>query len=170
MTITVLLLLGIGIGVPLAAIERRLMKRALLRQPGPVPPWQTFVSLAVMYGGWALIRWLATLPISQTIERRWFTYAAVAYAIVHIDVAMFVVKTINSPATARLRFLWRLHDSEQMRRGAAVLILSAAIGVLVAPVEFEASTLRLLAAGAGLVAGGLLLLELRGRSDSVRDR
>ncbi len=163
MTLGVMVLLGIGIGVPFVLLEKRLLRKGLSTRPSAVPPPNTLAAIAAGYVGWALIQWLGTLPEADTINDRSFAQAGLAYALVHIDVLMFVLGTTRHPAATRLKSLWDWRASLRTRRVAGIGLALAATSLLVAPARFDAPAIRLLAATAGMVAGGLLLWRARNK-------
>lgn len=167
MTIAVMLLLGAGLAAILGVAERRLMRLALSRRPGPLPPWGTVVTIGLVYAGWGGIRLLSMMEISKGIDRHVFTYAALAYAVVHIDVALFVVSNIEGPTRERLRLFWGPLAKKAGRVSAAVLLAAAGAAVSLEQDDFDAPIVRTLAAAAGIVGALCVILEARLADRSV---
>lgn len=153
-------LLGAGLAAILGVAERRLMRHAVTRRPGPFPPWGTVATIALVYAGWAIIRVLSTVGISESTDRQSFTYAALAYAVVQIDVALYVVSKIEGSTREHLKFLWGPLSKKAGRVSAAVLLAATAIAVSFAPDDFDAPIVRTLASAAGMFGALCVILEV----------
>jgi hypothetical protein len=106
MTLSVMILLGVGLSAICGVIARRTIASALHRQPSALPLAPLMVTLVLIYSGWAFSRWLATLEASRALHGNLFIYSAVAYAVCQLDVVLFAVSRVEGPARSNLRMLW----------------------------------------------------------------
>jgi hypothetical protein len=152
MTLSVMILLGVGLSAICGVMARRAIASAF-RQSATLPPAQLIFTLVSIYSGWALIRWLATLDVSGTLDGNLFTYSAVAYAVCQLDVALFVVSRVEGQARSKLRVLWFPLQGKRFRTWVATLLVGAALTNSIVPMAFQAPVIRWLGSISALVGG-----------------
>jgi hypothetical protein len=159
MTLSVMILLGVGLSAICGVIARRTIASALHRQPSALPLAPLMVTLVLIYSGWAFSRWLATLEASRALHGNLFIYSAVAYAVCQLDVVLFAVSRVEGPARSNLRMLWLPLQRKRFRVWVAMLLAGTAGTIVIVPMAFQAPVIRWLGSLSALVGGICVFLD-----------
>lgn len=154
-----MLLLGSGLGAVAVTLEKALARRGLSRRPQAIPPGPMLAALGLMYASWIGLRWSRAALAPTLDDQTVFLYADLACALVHVDLALFILEVTRSPLVARFPAIWRLRQGPALSLLIAIAFASTTVVVWLTPTPPDWRLLKSLSIASGLLGAAVVCLN-----------